>query len=478
LEEQRRKEAEGDADSGEDVVLLSEFELGESGPSTSSTVIGKPVKGRDMPGDAFAFPDLRGHRPYVSGRKAVIDSGTYVEVEPATTAILMGPDTPPLPAFVDNYSGNPAFGQNALPGATFDAPYPFYGSSHTLETFHLRYDQARADPYFASFEHHSVADDGAFAVMSLNALSQPAKQWTLLGYEPMGARQALSLDAQLFTTQSGLSQPSTSNGFVDLQYVGALRESSVLADVTQSYDSLLRGIESPDHPTVAGLQWSGYQQTIFRSGFTYRLASGTSWIHDAFGVSGQPIRDVSTTFVSGVIGSPSFSGPFKTTAYVSASVQQTWLTFPNRISTRSLFLSDGRELAPRLYAVLSGQVQTVTTDDPALAFAAPNAATGLTPAPQSPNGLPVLQFPTSAIAATDRSYGLTISWQPTGRFQFGTTAQRSVYSPGQPFPPSSLSFDARANVTRSLYVTIGRSYFFNWIGQGWSPRFSLQVSGQ
>jgi len=53
LEEQRRKEQEqdADADSGEDVVLLSEFELGESGPSTSSTVIGKPVKGRD-PGDS------------------------------------------------------------------------------------------------------------------------------------------------------------------------------------------------------------------------------------------------------------------------------------------------------------------------------------------------------------------------------------------------------------------------------------------
>jgi hypothetical protein len=347
-----------------------------------------------------------------------------------------------------------------------------------LETFHLRYDQARGDPYFASFEHHSVGDDGAFAVMSLNALSQPAKQWTLLGYAPMGTRQALSLNAQLFTTQDGLSQPSTSNGFADLQYVAALRESSVHADVTQSYDSLLSGVESPDHPTVAGLQWSGYQQPIFKSGFTYRLTSGTSWMHDAYGVSGQPARDVSTTFVGAVVGSPSIAGPFGTTAYASASVQQTWLTFPNRISTRSLFLSDGKELAPRLYGVVSGQIQTVTTDDPALAFATPNTATGLTPAPQSPNGLPVLQFPTSTIGATDRSYGLTISWQPTAKFQFGTTALRTVYSPGQPFPPSSLSFDVRANVTRSLYVTVGRSYFFNWFGQGWSPRFSLQVSGQ
>lgn len=39
---------EGGDDEGDDMVLLSEFELGESGPSTSSTVIGKP--GENIPG--------------------------------------------------------------------------------------------------------------------------------------------------------------------------------------------------------------------------------------------------------------------------------------------------------------------------------------------------------------------------------------------------------------------------------------------
>jgi hypothetical protein len=438
----------------------------------------KPVKGRDMPGDAFAFPDLRGHRPYVSGQRATIDAGTYIEVEPATTAILMGPDTPPLPAFVDNYSSNPAFGQNALPGATFDAPYPFYGSPHTLEALHFRIDQVRPNPYFGSFEHHSVGDDGAFAVFSLNAFTQIRKQWTLLGYMPMGTRQALSMDAQLFTSQAGIAQPLTSNGFADVQYVTALRRSSVLADVTQSYDSLIPGVASPNHPTVAGIQWSGYSEPIFKSGFTYRLTSGLSWIHDTFGVSGQPLRDVGTRYAGAIVASPSFSGPFHTTAYASASMQRTWLTFPNQIATRSLFLSDGKELAPRLYGVLTALVQSVSTNDPTLSFASPNAASGLAPAPQSPNGLPVLQFPTTTPSATDRSYGLTVSWQPTAKFQFGATGLRSVYSPGQPFAPSSLSLNVRANVTRSIYVTLGRSYYFNWFGQSWSPRFTLQVSGQ
>jgi hypothetical protein len=437
-----------------------------------------PAKGRDMPGDAFAFPDVQGRRPYVSGRAALIDAGTYVEVEPATTAILMGPDTPPLPAFGDNFSANPAFGQNALPGAAFDAPYPFYGSSHTLETVHARYDQNRADPYYVSFEHHSVGDDGAYAVMALNALSQSDKQWNLLGYDPMGTRQALSLDAQLFSTQSGLSQPSASNGFADLEYLAALRRSSLLVDATQSYDAFVSGPVLPDHPFVLGLQWSGYQTSLGRSGFTYRLTSGWSKVHDAFGVTGTAARDVETDFIGATIGSPLLAGPFKTNIYASASDEHTWLSFPNQVDAQTLLFSDSKEIAPKLYGVLSALVGSVRTGDPALVFASPNVATGLTPQPLSPNGLPVEQFPTTSARAVDRTYAITASWQPTSKFQFGMTAAHSTYGPGQPFAPSDISLDARANVTRSLFVTIGRVYYFNYLGQRWSPKFSIQVSGQ
>lgn len=438
----------------------------------------QPAKGLDMPGDAFALPDVRNHRPYVSGRRAVIDASTFVRIDPATTAILMGPDTPPLPGYVENFSSNPAFGQNALAGATFDAPYPFYGTSHSLEAVHFRVDQARQNPYFASFEHHSVADDGAYAVFSLNPATQPMKQWTLLGYAPEGSRSALSVDTQLFTTQTGLTQPSASNGFVDAQYVSALRQSSLLIDATQSYQSLLPGVATPNHPLVLGIQWNGYAQPVARSGFTFRLASETAWIHDIFGVSAQAQPDVWTTGLSATLGSPAVAGPFGSSIYGSGTLSRTWLSFPNTIGAQTLVVSDSKQVAPRLFGVLSASINSVWTGNPAMTFASPNAATGLAVAPQSPNGLPVYQTPTTTSAATDRTYGLTLSWQPNPQFQFAATGLRSVYTPGQPIAPSQMSLGVRANVTRTLYVTVGRLYYFNWMGQSWSPKFSFQVSAQ
>ena len=438
----------------------------------------KPAKGLDMPGDVFYFPDLRGHRPYITGRRAVIDASTYVEFEPATAAILMGPDTPKLPSFVDNYSANPAFGQNSLAGATFDAPYQFEAGAHTLEALHFRYDQAIADPYFLSFEHHSVADDGAYAVFSLNPMTQYAKQWTLLGYAPSGARGAFSLDAQLFTTQHDLAQPSGANGFVDLQFIHALRQSSVLVDATQSYDSLLGNPVQPNHAFISGLQWSGYEQPIFRSGFTFRVASGAAWVHDAFGVSGKPQPNITMEDLSATLATPQLPGPFGSSLSATASDQRTWLSFPNQIASQSLVVSDGKLLAPKVYGVLSGLVQSVRTNDPALAVISPNAATGLVAQPASPNGLPVLGVPTTTTAAVERDYTAALSWQPNPAFQFAASDSRIFYAPGQPMAPTQLALSARADVTRTLFVTIGRIYYFDWQRQAWSPRFSFQVSAQ
>jgi hypothetical protein len=437
-----------------------------------------PVKGLDMPGDTFYFPDVRGKKAYISGRRAVIDASTDVRFEPATVAILMGPKTPPLPAFVDNFSANPAFGQNSLAGATFDAPYQFFGSGHALDALHFRYNQAFTDPYYLSFEHHSIADSGAYAVFSINPMTQALKQWTLLGYLPEGTRNGLSLDAQLFTDQSGLGEPVTSNGFVDLQFVHALHQSSLLADATQAYDSLLPGVAQPDHPFILGLQWNSFQEPIFRSGFTYRLTSGVAMAHDAYGVTGTDSADVTLTDGAATLATPSFAGPFGSSVDATASTERTWMTFPNWIQTQSLAFTDGKEIEPRVYGVLSAVVQSVRTGDPALTIDSPNLATGLAPEPISLNGLPVFGTATTGDAAVSRVYGATVSWQPSPSFAFVTSDSRTFYTPGQPLPPTQLAFSVRANVTRTLYVTLGRVYYFNWENQSWSPRFSFQVSAQ
>src|SRR4051812_8169146 len=58
-------------DSGEDVVLLSEFEFGESGPSTSSTVLKPPTGG---PGDSDLKLATGGERPGASDVRLAGDS--------------------------------------------------------------------------------------------------------------------------------------------------------------------------------------------------------------------------------------------------------------------------------------------------------------------------------------------------------------------------------------------------------------------
>jgi len=199
--------------------------------------------------------------------------------------------TPPLPVYVYNYSANQNFGVNSLSGASFDAPYAFDGSATTLDALHVRYDQNLPVKTFWSFEHHSVFGDTGYAVFSVNPASQPDKQWNLLGYDQAGARSAFTLNAQLFTVQSGLATPSSSSGFADAQFTHALAQSSLRLDLTQSYDTLIAAGQ-PDHPFVAGLQWTGYDQPLFKSGFTYRIQSGLANVHDAFGIAGTPLADV------------------------------------------------------------------------------------------------------------------------------------------------------------------------------------------
>jgi hypothetical protein len=383
---------------------------------------------------------------------------------------------------VYNFSANQNFGVNSLSGASFDVPYSFAGSAATLDALHLRYDQTQAVKTYWSFEHHSVFGDGGYLVLSLNPASRPAKQWNLLSYEPAGSRAALSLNAQLFTTQSGLSSPSISNGFVDAQWTQALAQSSLRLDLTQSYGSFLAN-GSPNHPFVAGLQWTGYDEPIGKSGLTFRTQSGIARVHDAFGVSSTSLTDVWSHYLGAYVATPIYNGPFHTGVELTAQAQRTWLTFPNTVDSASLSLAASRRISEKVIAIASVVTSAVNATDPARTFAFPNSATGFVPTPTSPNGLPVLGVPTIVPSAVYRVYSISSSWQPGPAFAFSASLQKTAYSPVQvPFvagpPRYQFSGDARFRLTKTLFADVSRSYFFNWSGKSWSPQFGLQVSAQ
>jgi hypothetical protein len=441
-----------------------------------------PEKGREMPGDAFALPDLGAVRPYITGRSAEIDLSTYLKFTPASVLVFDTVSTPALPAYVYNFSANQDFGVNSLAGASFDAPYAFAGSATTLDALHLRYDQAQAVKTYWSFEHHSVFGDGGYAVFSLNPASRPAKQWNLISYEPAGSRAAFAVDAQLFTTQSGLSEPSSSSGFLDAQWTQALAQSALRLDLTQSYGTFVAS-GPPNHPFVAGLQWTGYDQPLGRSGLTFRLQSGFASVHDALGVSGSLLPDVWSHYLGAYAATPVYDAPLGLGVDATVQYQRTWLSFPNTVDVTTATLAASKRITNKIFGIASLVMSAASTGDVSKTFALPNSASGLVPAPTSPNGLPVLGVATIVPKALNRSYALTASWQPSPAFQFTGSAQKTDYfpvqAPGIAGPPRyQFDGDVRFRLTSTLFADLSRSYFFNWGGRTWSPQFGLQVSAQ
>jgi len=439
----------------------------------------EPLRGRAMPGDAFFLPDVSGLRPYVAARRAVIDPVTYARFAPAAVDLVGFIDSPNLPSFVDNFSPNPNFGVNSLAGATFDAPYDFAGTAGSLEAVHLRHNQSAPVKDYLSFEHHSIFGDAGYAVFSVNPATQPSKQWDLVGYDPLGGRSALALDAQLFTQQRGLTTPSSASGFADAIVVGSLPSSSLRLDLTQTYDTFVNGPAPPNHPFIAGLQWAGFEQPIGASGFSYRLTSGVCAIHDVFGVSGFSEPNVYTHYAGVTVASPTVPGPLRTSVDATYAVAQTWLTFPNWIGASTFTASAGRVLADRLFATASLVIASSLTSNPSAVVVSTNSSSGLVPQPASPNGLPVLGgVATSFARATNRAYVLTLAWQPSAGFQLAGALEKNVYSPLQAPPPYQLSLSVRTKITKSLYLDVSRGNSFGWMNQRWTPQFGLQVSAQ
>jgi len=450
-----------------------------------------PKKGRQMPGDAFFIPDVSGTKPYIVGRAVTINSSTYLRMTPATFVLLNGALwTTPLPPYTYNFSANQNFGVNALNGASFDVPYNLAGSPVSLDALHLRYDQVLPVSTYWSLEHHSIFGAG-YAVVSLNPASEPPKQWNLLSYDRMSPVSALRLNTQLFTYQYGLSQPLSSSGYADLQYNQGIRQSSLLVDVTQEYSSLLAqpaagyyGDPShpwiPNHPFVGGLQWQGYYQKLWRTGLTYRLASGAGTIHDAFGVStsGQP--EVNSYYFAGSVFTPVYHGPLGTGINAAYTISQSYFSFPNIVQEQTTTATISRRVAPHLLLIGSDVIDSATSRN-SFSIISPNQATGAVPLPSSINGLPIVLGP--FLRATNRAYGLNTVWTPSPDFQFTIAAVQSDYSPQQiPFvagpPRYQVSGDVRMRITRVLFLDAQRAYFFNWGGETWSPHFQILITSQ
>jgi hypothetical protein len=195
---------------------------------------------------------------------------------------------------------------------------------------------------------------------------------------------------------------------------------------------------------------------------------------------------VTAEFAGASLETPVYPGPFKSGLTAVYQIQRTWLSFPNVVDRDTLALTDSRRISQSVILLASGVFDSISTHDLRATFSSPNATTGLTPSPQSNNGIAnvggVGIYP-QFLGATNRAYGLTAQYQANSAFQLSMSLQQNAYSPLQTpahFGPPRYQFsgDVRFKISKTTSLDIARAYFFNWGGLGWTPRFSLQVTPQ
>ena len=166
-----------------------------------------PLKGRQMPGDVFYFPDVSGSHLSLTARSAILASKEYVKFAGVRTYFLN--QGVPLPSYYVYFGTSQDLAENSLSGANFDATWNFAGNANSISAVHFRYDYY--NNAYASFEQH-IAGTGPheFAVFSVNPATKQDKYWNLITGEHIGSKFEIDTFTQLYTFQKWLEMPSAS----------------------------------------------------------------------------------------------------------------------------------------------------------------------------------------------------------------------------------------------------------------------------
>lgn len=482
-----------------------------------------PLKGRQMPGDPFEFPDLSDARVYLTAKNAVIGAKTYVRFG-GTVLNVFGANIAPLGVYYVNYSSNPALSQNTLTGATYDATWQFAGDANYITALHLRYD--RLNHAYAALEAH-VADSNAYAVLSVNPVTKLSKFWNFAAAYQPSDRFIIHDFSQLHTDQSGLSEPleaqHVSNAYMSqiLGAPGSRHEGSLsLSYQLVNYCLLQAGYVSTDPNEVCGAPdhrailnnmqtWTlGVESAKYRLGRyipAYALArAGVGLVHDTAPLQtsgGVAYHSIWSKYISGAITVPSIrlGGPDvqQTKEYslnLSFNGQRTWYSVPHHIDTFGGIASISRTFTSdqSLNASLSYEVQQTNDIYKAGQQSAYPSYTPII------GGVPVLSYAAFHGKSTLRTLSLQVNYEPDPDvFRVSVLLQKhrdfpipapglfpnSAIDPiGDPLysnylgqPPYYFNGDVFFRISKHFALDVSRSYYFNFGSQRWSPVFVIQV---
>jgi len=470
-----------------------------------------PQKGREMPGDAFFFPDLGRTPVYIYAKRAVISPNNYVSFRPARVDLTFGalPTYLPMPNYVINFSSNPNVAQNSLSGANADATYPFAGSSNAISAVHLRYDTYNKT--YLAFEQH-LATQKQYAVFSVNPVNRPSKFWNLLLMDHYSTRAQIQSFTQLHTFQSGLSLPVESSQYTDVTLTQAFRQSylqisgnfynqSLLAEPALLYFNDPSHIFNAAHPLNFQATWTSFDHRIGKLPLFERVHYGLLYARDQYGIQGyatpangacsqnqsnpnycanstQQPYGVGTILWENNAGLTLYTPSFKLgkNVYLNAvfDKQRRWGP-PHYVDTESTTVSASRVFGRKAATYLAYYINNVSD-----IYGSGSQSLAYPPYVPIVGGVPYPGFAAFQGKATYRTLTGSFSLTPSPNLAFTFFAQSHRDFPAPiPFfygsPPYNATADLRVRINAHTTLDIQRSYYFNFANQTLSPQWTFQV---
>ena len=451
--------------------------------------------GREQPGDAFAFPDLTGERPYIYATGARITPKTNVLFSLPrvyTAGVYL-----PLPRYVVTFSANSHFYENGFQGARADVALPFNGSEHSLTALHVRNDPLNGT-YLALDQHFVWKND--WIVASIDPLTQEQRQYNLIGSKWFSP----ALQGRLFLQESAfqtgiINKPLDAAAFGEIQLSAGLRRSGLIY-TQDNYFQELMGFRKPaddtmftsyydprwrEHPMNAVLTWTGFQNNLVgpKVPLKFRLRSGFGYTHDIYGEGGYPNLQpgpptLTYHFAGGVISTNAITVLHDYSLTAQYDRQRMWYSEPHHVDQGDGRIALSRDLTRRhINYYVAYEVRTVGDywGDKQLAAFPANPDVATTPFGSFSGQAAFRGFSTS------RALSVSAVFTPTPYFALSLLGSRNYDYPapvpglyGQ--PPLQLVGDLRVRLSRQVLVDLTRSYYFNFANERYTPQFLIQVS--
>ena len=456
-----------------------------------------PDRGREMPGDAFALPDLSGH-PFILSQSARITPKEGVGFSPARI-YTMGAYTP-TPDYYLTISSNPNFAQNSLQGAIADLSYPFIGSPNATTALHLRYDNV--NKAYLAIEQHLIGQR-AYAVFSIDPLTRPQKQYNFLdSIKTSNNRFQFTSFFQVSSFQYGFSQPWSSSGYENVQLTYALPNSFLQFTGNQFQNSLLAQPQpdengnywygDPGHPWVPGhpnnfqLAWIGADHRLNKTPINYRLRMGMLTAHDSYGLGTYGGVNY-TSLWQHFLGFTVWTNPLRLSPASTPSDHA--VNFQLTYDRQRTIVSSFPRYQDQATTTATISKQYGSKGSAYVAYVVSNFGDFLGPLQDQIYPSTVINNPYDGKTypgwaafdgfATSRDLQFAYNWTPTPYFSLSAQLDQHTDFPEPiPFfygnPPISISARTQFRVNPHLSVTVQRGYFFNFANEGWSPSFSIQ----